>query len=416
MQANTTGSSFVTAYNIAILRKPDQSRISDTPQQRKLRIAADGVSNFMNNSSGLPANYNCLIAPPILFNLIQNVSPTHPARSELLDLPHSSGLIFQVISFLPIDPPPVRELRPSPNPSNPRRRVSLVCRTFLLETWADAMGTGTYLAWAQDAKNIPKLKALDCIVFSGASIEKSIGDMLADSVLLCILFGEDSTEVGPATMFIPRDSPPADEWEYFKLSNHVTVAMKPREDLYNIFEPILIRILPIANRNLLPAGVEHNARQPTSIRRRRSSERHPRTLPAGGSMAVKMTKLCCRRVKILHEGKSTSDSCDVRHQIHTGIIVQPAQDFMVKPGDKQQLARFQDIIWLMIEKANTRATEYARIKKNMILTASPSKPFEYTPKGTPRRPVALRLYSSEIEALYRTEEVLITDRQFPDRV
>jgi hypothetical protein len=52
----------------------------------------------------------------------------------------------------------------------------------------------------------------------------------------------------------------------------------------------------------------------------------------------------------------------------------------------------------------------------MILTASPSKPFEYTPKGTPRRPVALRLYSSEIEALYRTEEVLITDRQFPDRV
>ena len=39
-----------------------------------------------------------------------------------------------------------------------------------------------------------------------------------------------------------------------------------------------------------------------------------------------------------------------------------------------------------------------------ILIASPSKPFEYTPKGTPRRPVCLKLYASEIEEVYKDEE------------
>ena len=49
-----------------------------------------------------------------------------------------------------------------------------------------------------------------------------------------------STEIGPATMFIPRNSPSVDEWEYFLLSNHISLYMRPADNLENIFEPILI--------------------------------------------------------------------------------------------------------------------------------------------------------------------------------
>ena len=49
-----------------------------------------------------------------------------------------------------------------------------------------------------------------------------------------------STEIGPATMFIPRNAPSVDEWEYFLLSNHITLHMRPVDKLENIFEPILI--------------------------------------------------------------------------------------------------------------------------------------------------------------------------------
>ena|ERR1700733_8241071 len=38
----------------------------------------------------------------------------------------------------------------------------------------------------------------------------------------------------------------------------------------------------------------------------------------------------------------------------------------------------------------------------MVLVASPSKPFTYTAKGTPRRQAILNDYKTEIEALYAT--------------
>ena len=40
----------------------------------------------------------------------------------------------------------------------------------------------------------------------------------------------------------------------------------------------------------------------------------------------------------------------------------------------------------------------------MILVASPDKPFDYTVKNMPRRGIVLRQYHDEIEALYRDVE------------
>lgn len=41
-------------------------------------------------------------------------------------------------------------------------------------------------------------------------------------------------------MFIPRDPPPVDEWEYFKFSHHITFKLEPQEGLNGIVEPIMI--------------------------------------------------------------------------------------------------------------------------------------------------------------------------------
>jgi hypothetical protein len=40
----------------------------------------------------------------------------------------------------------------------------------------------------------------------------------------------------------------------------------------------------------------------------------------------------------------------------------------------------------------------------MIIVSSPSKPFTYTAKGTPRRPAIINEYQPEIEVLYATVE------------
>lgn len=38
----------------------------------------------------------------------------------------------------------------------------------------------------------------------------------------------------------------------------------------------------------------------------------------------------------------------------------------------------------------------------MIIVSSPSKPFEYTLKGTPRRPIVIKAYEQEINDLYNS--------------
>ncbi|KAJ7276812.1 acetyl-CoA synthetase-like protein [Mycena rebaudengoi] len=274
-------------------------------------------------------------------------------------------------------------------------------------------------AWAQDANNIPKLKALDCIIISGASVNESIGDVLAEAgVVMHPFWG--STEVGPATMFIPRDPPPVDEWEYFKFSNHVTFAMKPREDLGNVFEPVMI-----PTEICFPHALNTTHDNKLAFSVGDLLERHPSD-PARwrvyGRIDDQIVLSTGENVNPLPiEGIISQDKHIAavvmfgRHQLHTGIIVQPAPDFLVEPGDREQVAKFQDMIWPTIVKANSSAAEYARIKKSMIITASPSKPFEYTPKGTPRRPAALRLYSPDIEALYTAEEIPMAHHPFPDR-
>lgn len=45
-------------------------------------------------------------------------------------------------------------------------------------------------------------------------------------------------------MLIPRDPPPAGEWEYFKMSHHIEFDMQPQKGMDGIFEPIMIVRLP----------------------------------------------------------------------------------------------------------------------------------------------------------------------------
>ena len=71
-------------------------------------------------------------------------------------------------------------------------------------------------------------------------MNKTLGDALVKAgVTMHPFWG--STEVGPATMFIPKDTPSADEWEYFKMSRHIEFVMQPQGlGLEGLYEPIVI--------------------------------------------------------------------------------------------------------------------------------------------------------------------------------
>ncbi|KAH7912519.1 Alpha/Beta hydrolase protein [Hygrophoropsis aurantiaca] len=93
-----------------------------------------------------------------------------------------------------------------------------------------------------------------------------------------------------------------------------------------------------------------------------------------------------------------------RGRFQNGVLIQPEDPF--EPGDTAKLTAFRNAIWQVfsrmptVEKVNNYAPTHSRIFKEMIIVTRPSKPFEYTPKGTPRRQVCIAAYEEEIEALY----------------
>ncbi|KAI0314061.1 acetyl-CoA synthetase-like protein [Amylostereum chailletii] len=277
-------------------------------------------------------------------------------------------------------------------------------------------------AWARDPSNLATLKALDSIVFSGASVSRSTGDMLArEGVVMHPFWG--STEVGPATMFVPRDAPPVDEWEYFKFSHHIEFVMQPQDNLAGIVEPIMIpteTCFPhVTNSELDGQRVfavgDLLEQHPSDPGRWKVFGRKDDQIMLSTGENVNPVPIEAALAQDKHIASAIMFG---RDHIETGVLVEPAAGIAVPPGDSKKLDEFKDLIWPTVEQVNAKAPAYARIQRNMIVVTSSAKPLEHTPKGTPRRPVCLKLYASEIEAVYPSEEdaSIAAHRQFPDRI
>ncbi|KAJ7136795.1 acetyl-CoA synthetase-like protein [Mycena epipterygia] len=356
----------------------------DAKDFKIIRMAHDDTMLILHSSgtSGFPKPIECTTK-----GLINLSNIPHAMGSATYLWPPASGAIFAVYS-------------PRPRPTIPTPANFLA--SWIADNCHIVFCVPVFIeAWAQDPKNIPRLKALDSIVFSGASVNKRTGDMLAnEGVILHPFWG--STEVGPATMFVPRDPPPAGEWEYFKFSNHITVAMEAWDGLEGVFQPIVIPT-PICFPHVLNTTHEGQpafdvgdllVRHPTDLARWRVYGRADDQIMLATGENVNPLPI---ENMISHDAHIACVLMFGRHRPHTGILVEPAPEFALDDaGDQEQLKKFRELIWPTIERANAPTAAYAHITKNMIIVVSREK-------------------TIRIEALYRAEEVPLAEQQFPDR-
>ncbi len=128
-----------------------------------------------------------------------------------------------------------------------------------------------------------------------------------------------------------------------------------------------------------------------------------------------------------------------RGRFQNGILIQPKEGF--DPRDEVKLEEYRNKIWFVArliiclgmslieepqafhrEDERFRAVSFSHLQGGTLLTAmmrcrhklniwlqmimvtDPSKPLEYTAKGTPRRQVCIKAYTEEIDALYKRVE------------
>ncbi|TLD10846.1 hypothetical protein PgNI_05171 [Pyricularia grisea] len=98
-------------------------------------------------------------------------------------------------------------------------------------------------------------------------------------------------------------------------------------------------------------------------------------------------------------------------KVKTAILVgtmrfQPALiiDPVSHPLTKQETKSLFDEFWILVAETNRRLPSHAQISKQLILLTSPNKPFPKLAKNTVHRAPAIKLYETEVDALYQKAE------------
>ncbi|KAI0669500.1 hypothetical protein C8Q78DRAFT_1080217 [Trametes maxima] len=270
-------------------------------------------------------------------------------------------------------------------------------------------------ALARDESRLPALKALDYVVYSGASMTKNVGDALAAAgVKLASAWG--STEVGVTSLFLPRTLPPPSDWEYFAFSPHTRFHMVPEEGLEHVFEPVRVSDETFfAHVHNAEVGGKPAFAMGDLLEQHRTNPAWWRVLGRKDDQIVLLTGENINPVPIedtLAQDEHVESAIVFGQQrMELGVLVEPKAEDQRPPDD------VKDGIWPAINNANSRSLPFAHIRKNMVLVASPEKPLAHTAKNTTRRGVSLKQYAAEVENLYEGETDLAPERrQFRERM
>ncbi|EJC99743.1 acetyl-CoA synthetase-like protein [Fomitiporia mediterranea MF3/22] len=275
-----------------------------------------------------------------------------------------------------------------------------------LETKSDfILCVPTFLEiWARDPRIVDELVKLKGLIWGGATLAKSAGDLLiSKGVKLHIVYG--STEAGLLSRYL--SNLPGKEWEYFCFTPNRDVRFFP--DSEGICEAIAV-----SNSEYMPCIVNTTFEGRDAYILSDLFVRHPtkdylwKVLGRTDDQIVLSTGEKANPIPleaVLATDPHIQASIFVgQGRFHLGVIVEPKPAYQFDPSNTDKLAEFRTLIWPSIERANEIAPSYARIYKEMVLVTSPGKPFTYTVKGIVRRQEATTNYKEEIDAMYRAAE------------
>ncbi|CAA7263092.1 unnamed protein product [Cyclocybe aegerita] len=257
--------------------------------------------------------------------------------------------------------------------------------------------------WAQDPKAVDTLSKLEFVSYSGGAVVPRLGNfMVGAGVTLNPGYG--GTEFGSPTYPFKRKEDAAD-WEYMEFDKRCKIRWAPQGDgtfecqfLTHDNHPLPIQNLPDAR-----GYATSDLFEPHSTKKHlwkivgrlddviihSSGEK---TVPAPMEDIIMSSNYV---MGVVMFGQSHSQP---------GVLMEPKPAYAIDVNDEDQVAKFRNLIWPIIDEANKAGPAFSRIFKEMILLTSKDKPLPRSGKGTVMRKLAVKVYADEIEALYNTVE------------
>ncbi|KAK7470228.1 hypothetical protein VKT23_001662 [Stygiomarasmius scandens] len=260
-------------------------------------------------------------------------------------------------------------------------------------------------AWSRTPSCVEWLATRSALMYGGGPLDKEVGIRLSEQgVKLGCAYG--LTEAGIISVYPPRECY-ADAWDYFPFLSNYNLKLIPSDN--NTFELVVLPGESISPQvfNTTIDGVNVYATYDLIIE-------HPqrkgywKILGRADSQIIHTSGEKTNPgplESIMNQDPHVSAAVMFGHgKFQAGILIEPTKEEQFDPSDEEKLAEFRNKIWPTVEKLNAYAPQHSRVFKEMILVASPSKPFTYTAKNTTRNPAIIREYTPEIEALYDSLE------------
>ncbi|KAF8840152.1 acetyl-CoA synthetase-like protein [Paxillus ammoniavirescens] len=257
--------------------------------------------------------------------------------------------------------------------------------------------------WATSKGAVEELKKLENVVYGGGPLPVKIGDALcAAGVVIGSSYG--GTEFGNPVLSPNKKDVADGDWLWMRFADNVKIRWAPQGDDTYECQVLTTEDSQMSVENLTDVKgyatsdvfVKHPVKNMWKIVGRiddvitlASGEK---TVPAPMEAAVASSPLVKGAIMFGRE----------RNQV--GILIEPQPEYIVDIMDDKAVAEFRNKIWPVIEEANMTAPAFSRIFKEMILIASKSKPILRTHKGTLQKKATVKVYETEIDALYNAVE------------
>ncbi|KAF7798276.1 hypothetical protein EIP86_009494 [Pleurotus ostreatoroseus] len=266
--------------------------------------------------------------------------------------------------------------------------------------------------WAHSDEAIKYLATLDVLVYAGGPLSKKAGDKLvAAGVKLTSVYG--ATEFGSVALAYYPDKPEdasydiraPQDWEWLQMNPRYTLRWIPQGD--GTYE---LHVLASEKHTLSIMNLPDVEGYATSD----LFEPHPTkdglwkitgrkddviTLSSGEKIVP-----ISQESHLLTNSMVTGAMIFGRGKEQAGLLIELHPEYAIDPNDEQALAEFRNKIWHTVEEANQLAPAFAKIYKEMIIVAAPTKPLPRPAKGTLARKQAVKEFEQEIEALYAAVE------------
>lgn len=248
-------------------------------------------------------------------------------------------------------------------------------------------------------------RKLKHLYFAGGSVPQAAGDLVASKIPVYQTTGSSEVSLLSQVHSLTDGSKNEDKWAYINI--HPAINIEYRHHHGELHEMVIVRSKE--NEELQPVFLHFPELQEYETRDLLTP--HP-TLPGLWRYRARKDDI----IVFLNGEKTNPISFEQevsRHPEVRSAVVVGAQRFeaclivelhRTDPLSPEERERVIDRIWENVQTANKDCPAHARVAKENIILADPSKPLPRAAKGTVQRAATLVLYEEEIERFYAERE------------